>query len=149
MSYFESIEIEMYNKMTYLIKYNDFYAMPKQFKTNALDIDDITKLPKARVEFGRYDLVEDITLLQPVKDIKGTKQFEFGKLTFRFPTCDFNEKIIYIDNMDIYCKSKLNNEEAFLLTTEGIYPQFKRDFIEIEASYRISFHPFKGKYGKV
>lgn len=147
MSYFEDIKVEMYNKMIYLFKSHDFYAMPKQFNNNALDITDIRELPRARVEFGRYDTSEDITLLQPVKELKGGEPL-FGILKFEFPTIAFKKEIIYIDNYDIYGISKINPDEIILLTNEHMYSQFKRDFDIIDVSYKFSFHPFSERIQK-
>ena len=141
MSYFENLKIEMYNKMIYLFKSNDFYAMPKQYKIDALEIKDIKDLPKARVGFGRYDMKKDMTLLQPVKELKGGEPL-FGVLNFEFPTCEFKKEIIYIDNYDIYAISRIDENDIFKLTNEHMYSQFKRDHDKIEVSYKLNFHPF-------
>lgn len=147
MSYFEKLKVEMYNKMIYLFKSNDFYAMPRQYTNDGLPITDINKLPRARVKFGRYDTSEDITLLQPVKELKGGEPL-YGVLEFEFPTHELNEKIIYIDNIIIYAISKLNKDEIFELTNAHIYPQFKRKVDKIEVSYKFSFHPFEERLNK-
>lgn len=147
MSYFENKEVDLYNEMVYLLKSNDFYAMPKQYTNSALDIHEIEKFPKARVEFGRYDTFWDLSKLQPITSLKDI-QYEFGKLTFEFNTIEFKKEIIYIDNMDIYAKSKINNDEVILLTNKHMYPEFIREHDVITSTFRINLHPFKGEYGK-
>lgn len=147
MSYFEELKVEMYNKMIYMFKSHDFYAMPRQFNNNALDISDITKLPRARVRFGRYDTIEDITLLQPVKELKGGEPL-FGMLEFEFPTMDFKKEIIYIDNFNIYGISKINKDEIIELANEHIYSLFKRDYDIMNVSYKFSFQPFNERIQK-
>ena len=147
MSYFEDIKVEMYNKMIYLLKSNDFYAMPRQYTNNALDVTEIKELPKARVEFGRYDTEKDITLLQPVKELKGGEPL-FGLLSFEFPTIEFKKEIIYIDNYDIYGISKIDVGKSFKLANEHMFSLFKRDYDVMKVSYKFSFHPFNERINK-
>ena len=147
MSYFEELKVEMYNKMIYLLKSHDFYAMPKQYNNEAIDVEDIKELPMARVEFGRYDMEEDITLLQPVKELKGGEPV-MGVLTFEFPTDRFKKEIIYIDNYDIYGVSKIKRDEVIKLTNKHMYSLFKRDYDIMKVSYKYSFHPFNERLNK-
>ena len=130
-----------------MFKSHDFYAMPRQFENNALTVKEITELPRARVEFGRYDTTEDITLLQPVKELTGGEPL-FGILKFDFNTSDFKKEIIYIDNYDIYGISKINNDEIIKLTNEHMYSLFVRDYNIMSVSYKFSFHPFNERITK-
>ena len=146
MTYFENKQLEAYNDMIHLLKYYDFYAMPRQYKNNALEVVNIEKLSRARVEFGRYKLTDDVTLLQPAKTLSETSEFLYGLLTFEFNTSEFKKEIIYVDNMLIYAKSKINKDDVFILTEKHFYSTFVRNEYLITESVKLNLHPYKERY---
>ena len=81
-----------------------------------------------------------------VSTLSETSEFLYGLLTFEFNTSEFKKEIIYVDNMLIYAKSKINKDDVFILTEKHFYSTFVRKEYLITESVKLNLHPYKERY---